>query len=98
MADLAGRLPASISLKPLIFPDDGLSLATVLSGGIYSDHAPFWLAGIPALFPFPVGAKPGWYHTPRDTPDQVDADRLQRIGRLWAGALTAFATRAEDTP
>lgn len=91
-ARLARALPDIVGVRPLVFPDDGVSLAGVLSGAALSDHAPFWLAGVPALFPFPVGDKPSWYHTPGDTPEHVDRDRLARVARLWAAALAAFAT------
>lgn len=94
MADLGRRLPRPISLRPLVFPGDGVSLVGVLTGVDLSDHASFWLAGAPALFPFPAGDKPSWYHTDRDTPDEVDADRLERAAALWAAAIAAFATLA----
>lgn len=92
MANLARRLPEPVHMKPLVYPDNGFSLATIISGGVFSDHAQFWLAGVPALFPFPTGGKPDWYHTARDTPLEVNADRLRRVGRLWACTLAAFAT------
>jgi hypothetical protein len=94
VADLGRRLPRPVSQRPLVFPGDGVSLVGVLTGVDLSDHAPFWLAGAPALFPFPAGDKPGWYHTARDTPDEVDADRLERMAALWAAAIAAFATLA----
>ena len=92
VADLAQRLPEPLAMRPLVYPDNGISLAGVAIGYDRSDHAQFWLAGAPALFPFPAGDKPDWYHTARDTPEQVDADRLQRFGRLWVAALAAFAS------
>ena len=92
MADLARRLPRPIALRPLVFPGDGISLVGVILGVALSDHAHFWLSRTPALFPFPVGDKPGWYHTAEDTPDKVDADRLDWMAGLWCAALAAFAT------
>jgi hypothetical protein len=92
MADLARRLPRPVAMRPLIFPDDGVSLVGVILGVDLSDHAHFWLSRIPALFPFPAGDKPSWYHTAEDTPDKVDRDRLVRVARLWCAALAAFAT------
>lgn len=92
LTDLARRLPEPVAMRPLVFPGDGVSLAGVAIGYDRSDHAQFWLDGARALFPFPAGDKPDWYHTARDTPEQVDADRLERVGRLWVAALAAFAS------
>ena len=92
LTDLARRLPRPLAMRPLVFPGDGVSLAGVVIGYDRSDHAQFWLDGARALFPFPAGDKPDWYHTAGDTPEQVDADRLERFGRLWVAALAAFAS------
>lgn len=92
MADLARGLPRPLALLPLVFPDDGVSLVGVAVGYDLGDHAPFWLRGVPALFPFPAGDKPTWYHTERDLPAVVDRDRLERFGTLLVAALAAFAT------
>jgi Zn-dependent M28 family amino/carboxypeptidase len=94
LADLARRLPEAVALRPVVFPDDGVSVIGFAVGSVLSDHGPFWLRGAKALFPFPAGDKPDWYHTPEDTPERVDADRLRRMGRLWSAAIAAFATRA----
>jgi peptidase M28-like protein len=93
LADLGRRLPEPVELRPVVFPDDGVSTVGFAVGSVLSDHGPFWLRGVPALFPFPAGDKPDWYHTPDDTPDQVDSDRLVRMGKLWSAAIAAFATR-----
>lgn len=92
LADLARRLPEPIAAHPVIFPDDGVSVLGFAVGAALSDHAPFWLAGRAAVFPFPAGDKPSWYHTERDRPEQVDPDRLARASRWWAAALAALAT------
>jgi hypothetical protein len=94
LADLGRRLPEPLEMRPVIYPGDGLSVLGFAVGSVLSDHAPFWAAGTKALFPFPAGDKPAWYHTEEDTPDRVDPDRLARMARLWAGALAAFATEA----
>jgi hypothetical protein len=95
MADLGRRLPEPVNMRPVVFPDDGVSAVGFAVGSDLSDHAPFWLRGVDALFPFPAGDKPGWYHTPEDTPDKVDVERLRRMSRLWAAAIAAFATAPE---
>jgi hypothetical protein len=48
--------------------------------GLNSDHAPFWQAGIPALFIFDSStARTQFVHTPADTIDKIDFDRLVDI-------------------
>lgn len=48
--------------------------------GLNSDHAPFWQAGIPALFIFDSSnARSHYIHTPADTIDHIDFDRLSEI-------------------
>ncbi len=48
--------------------------------GLNSDHAPFWQAGIPALFIFDSStARSQFVHTPADTIDKIDFDRLVDI-------------------
>jgi hypothetical protein len=95
MAELARSLPEPLHLKPVVYPGIGVSAAGFAIGYALSDHAPFWLRGVDALFPFPAGDKPDWYHTPRDTPEQVNAGRLRRFSRLWAAAIAAFATEEQ---
>lgn len=92
LAELARHLPRSVELRPVVFPDDGVSVVGFAVGAVLSDHAPFWLRGIKAVFPFPAGDKPSFYHTPDDTPDKVDWGRLERMSELWAAAIAAFAT------
>jgi hypothetical protein len=48
--------------------------------GLNSDHAPFWQAGIPGLFIFDTSnARSHYIHTPADTIDHIDFDRLADI-------------------
>lgn len=91
-ADLASRLPAPLMMRPVIYPMDGVSSAGFAVGYDLSDHAPFWLRDVRALFPFPAGGKPAWYHTPDDELRAVDSERLRRFGRFWAACIAAFAT------
>jgi hypothetical protein len=62
------------------FPSEGAALPERTTGVGWSDHASFWAAGYPALmvtdtalFRYPH------YHSPRDTDDKVDVDRLARV-------------------
>ncbi|HET8761296.1 MAG TPA: M28 family peptidase [Nitrospiria bacterium] len=61
-------------------PSEGGALPATISGVGWSDHWSFWQAGFPAimvtdtaLFRYPA------YHTPNDTPEQVDYERLARV-------------------
>jgi hypothetical protein len=57
-----------------------------------SDHFPFLLRGVPAVFFF-TGMHPD-YHTARDTPDTVNYGKLAKILQLACRAASEFA----DTP
>lgn len=56
--------------------------------GLNSDHAPFWQAGIPALFIFDSStARSNYIHTPADTIDKIDFDRLTEITQALAATV-----------
>lgn len=62
------------------FPSEGAALPWFLPGVFWSDHWPFWKMGYPAimvtdtaLFRYP------YYHSPLDTPDKIDFDRMARV-------------------
>jgi hypothetical protein len=62
------------------FPSEGAALPGFVPGVDWSDHWSFWEAGYPALMvtdtaPF----RYRYYHTPEDTPDKIDFDRLARV-------------------
>jgi len=64
------------------FPSEGVAAPGWIPGVDWSDQWAFWRAGIPAVmitdtapFRYPH------YHTPQDTPDKVDYDRLARVVR-----------------
>jgi Zn-dependent M28 family amino/carboxypeptidase len=63
--------------------------------GLNSDHAPFWQAGIPALFIFDSStARSQFVHTPADTIDKIDFDRLVDITQALVATVAderAFA-------
>jgi len=64
--------------------------------GLNSDHAPFWQAGIPALFIFDSSnARSNYIHTPADTIDKIDFDRLTEITQ--ALVATVMDERAYKT-
>jgi hypothetical protein len=62
------------------FPSEGAALPAAIPGVGWSDHWSFWQHGMPAVmitdtapFRYPH------YHTPQDTPDKIDFDRLARV-------------------
>ena len=62
------------------FPSEGAALPSFIPGIDWSDHEAFWRVGYPALmvtdtalFRYPH------YHTPADTPDKIDFDRLTLV-------------------
>ena len=61
--------------------------------GTRSDYGPFRDQRIPFLF-FSTGEHPD-YHTPRDTPDRIEYDKLARISSLMAQLIVQVANRDE---
>lgn len=62
------------------FPSEGAAIPGFVSEAGWSDHWAFWQQGYPALmvtdtapFRYPH------YHTPQDTPDRIDYDRMARV-------------------
>jgi Zn-dependent M28 family amino/carboxypeptidase len=62
------------------FPSQGGAIPEIVPGISWSDHSSFWRQGYPAImvtdtapFRYP------YYHTPEDTLDKVDYDRLARV-------------------
>jgi hypothetical protein len=62
-----------------------------------SDHAPFALAGVPAvLFLTPQFEDHDAYHTPRDTPSGVSRDTLDAAAKLVWATVRAYALGTEQ--
>ncbi len=62
------------------FPSEGAAMPGYIPGVSWSDHWAFWQAGYPAImvtdtapFRYP------YYHSPADTPDKLDYERLARV-------------------
>jgi Zn-dependent M28 family amino/carboxypeptidase len=62
------------------FPSQGGAIPKIVTGISWSDHQSFWRHGYPAImvtdtapFRYP------YYHTPEDTTDKIDYDRLTRV-------------------
>jgi hypothetical protein len=84
VSDLASRAVVKRAIKSFrkaaSIPSEGGALPANLPGVGWSDHWSFWQADFPAimvtdtaLFRYPA------YHTERDTPEQVDYERLARV-------------------
>ena len=75
--------------KKCSFPSQGGAIPQIVPGISWSDHSSFWQQGYPAImvtdtapFRYP------YYHTPEDTPDKIDYERLARV--VWGlGAVVA---------
>lgn len=60
-----------------------------------SDHVPFYEKGIPAALFIHTPLEP-WYHTPEDTIDKVDPDKVLDVTKIVGAAL--FNGVRKDTP
>ena len=74
----------------ILTPGDGVYFLS--SAFMRSDHALFWLKGIPAVF-LTDGAnfRNPYYHTAEDTPDKIDPVFLANNTRLLTAAVALFA-------
>jgi Zn-dependent M28 family amino/carboxypeptidase len=62
------------------FPSEGGALPGSLTGVGWSDHWAFWQFGYPALMVTDTAVfRYPFYHTPHDTPDKMDFDRMARV-------------------
>jgi Zn-dependent M28 family amino/carboxypeptidase len=73
------------------FPSQGGALPEMVSHIGRSDHWSFWQEGYPALmvtdtapFRYP------YYHTPEDTTDKIDFERMARVVRGLRGVTAAL--------
>ena len=62
------------------FPSEGAALPAWIPGVDWSDHWSFWKHGYPAVMVTDTAPyRYAHYHSPLDTPDQIDFDRLARV-------------------
>lgn len=73
----------------------GLSIVTSDSAFMATDATAFYLKGVPVLNAF-TGAHSD-YSTPRDTPDKLNYEGMQKVARLMALITRSLAT-AEEAP
>ena len=64
------------------FPSEGIAAPALVPGVDWSDQRSFWEQGYRALMVTDTAFyRYPWYHTPQDTPDKVDYERLARVTR-----------------
>jgi hypothetical protein len=87
---LAPQLPNAIEALGIVPPGDGAWPGT--ADFLRSDHAPFWLAGIRALFVTDTAnfRNPN-YHKASDTPETLDYAFFGSAARLVVGTVAAVA-------
>lgn len=74
------------------FPSEGVAAPALIPGVDWSDHASFWEQGYPALMVTDTAPyRYPHYHTPADTPDKVDYERLARVVIGLEGMLRELA-------
>ncbi|MHC4637479.1 MAG: M28 family peptidase [Planctomycetota bacterium] len=77
------------------FPSQGGAIPEVIPGINWSDHWSFWQQGYPAIMVTDTAVfRYPYYHTPEDTPDKIDYDRLVRVVsglEIVIAELTGFA-------
>jgi hypothetical protein len=74
------------------FPSEGVAAPAFVPGVDWSDHRSFWKEGWPALMVTDTAPyRYPHYHTPQDTPDKVDYERLARVVTGLHGMLRHLA-------
>jgi hypothetical protein len=74
------------------FPSEGAALPATVPGVSWSDHSSFWQAGYPALMVTDTALmRYPHYHTPNDTPDKLDYERLARVIDGLGGVVAALS-------
>jgi Zn-dependent M28 family amino/carboxypeptidase len=79
-----------VEVEPVVAGGDGTGPLLGLFGIASSDHAPFWVAGVPAIaFSDTQPTRDPAYHTADDTVEHLDPDFLEQSTRLVT-ATTAY--------
>lgn len=75
------------------FPSEGTALSARTPGIGWSDHWSYWQAGYPAIMVTDSAPyRDPNYHTPRDTPDKLDYDRMTRVVAALVPVVRDLAT------
>ena len=73
------------------FPCEGAALPEAVPGVGFSDQWSFWQEGYPALMVTDTAMlRYPYYHTPQDTIDKIDFDRMSRVVRGLEHVITAL--------
>ncbi len=79
------------------FPSEGAALPGFIAGVGCSDHWAFWQEGYPAVMVTDTAPFRNPYdHSPHDTPDKLDFDRLARVVDGLRGVITNLASARPD--
>ena len=74
------------------FPSEGLATFEFIPGIGWSDHWAFWQEGYPALMVTDTAPyRYPYYHTPEDTFDKIDFDKLARVVNGLTKVITGIA-------
>ncbi len=93
----AFRAAVPFPSQGLALPDDVPAMKPVSDPLGYSDHWSFWQVGVPALMVTDTAfERYDHYHTPNDTPDRIDYDRLARVTHGLVPVVQALATAAME--
>lgn len=76
-----------------LVPVQAAALPAALAGTGWSDHWAFWQAGYPALMVTDTAPwRYPWYHTPEDTPDKIDFEKLGDVVDGLEAVIEALAS------
>ena len=76
------------------FPSEGAALPGFIMGIGWSDHWSFWKAGYPAVMVTDTAVfRYPHYHSPGDTPDKLDYERMARVVAELEGVVRELAGR-----
>ena len=93
----AFRAAVPFPSQGLALPDDLPALKPLSDPLGFSDHWSFWQVGVPALMVTDTAVERyNDYHTPNDTPDRIDYDRLARVTHGLVPVVQALATAAME--
>ena len=76
------------------FPSEGLAAPGFITGVAWSDHLSFWRKGYPAIMVTDTAfCRYASYHTPSDTAEKLDYERMSRVVNGLAPTILELASR-----
>ncbi|WP_217907705.1 M20/M25/M40 family metallo-hydrolase [Desulfosediminicola ganghwensis] len=79
------------------FPSEGLAAPVCIRGASWSDHQSFWAEGYPAIMVTDTAFyRYAAYHTPHDTPEKLDYERLARVVSGLAATIQELASTNQE--